>query len=106
MIDLTIVKAHLRVDHDEEDPLIQGYTDAALGAFESWTNRTLIEPGKPLPDPVGNSLFLTKAIQQGALMLIGQWYSYREPVTPGTVQISELPMATNALWKPHRWSNF
>lgn len=104
MIDLPIVKAHLRVDHDDEDALIQGYTDAAFSAFETWTNRTLIAEGQPLPDPVGNALGLTKAIQQGALLLIGHWYSSRESVVIGTIT-AELPMATNALWKPHRWVN-
>ncbi|MGX4726152.1 head-tail connector protein [Pseudomonas corrugata] len=105
MIDLDVVKAHLKVDHDDEDLLIQGYTDAALSAFETWTNRTLIAPGGALPDPVGNALIMTPAITQGALLLIGQWYVYREPVISSTTQVSELPMATSALWKPHRWVN-
>lgn len=105
MIDLSVVKAHLKVDHDDEDQLIQGYTDAALSAFETWSNRKLVAPGEALPDPVGNALIMSNAIKQGALLLIGQWYVYREPVVASTSQISELPMATNALWKPHRWVN-
>ena len=104
MIDLALVKAHLRVDHDEEDALIQGYMDAALSAFETWTNRTLIDPAEELPEPAGNALRMTKSIKQGALLLIGHWYGARETVVVGTIT-SELPMATNALWKPHRWMN-
>ncbi len=104
MIDLPIVKAHLRVDHDDEDALIEGYRDAALSAFETWTNRTLVDPETALPDPVGNALLMTKAIEQGALLLIGHWYSSRETVVIGTIT-AELPMATNALWMPHRWAN-
>lgn len=104
MIDLPIVKAHLRVDHDDEDALIEGYRDAALSAFETWTNRTLVDPDAALPEPVGNALLMTKAIHQGALLLIGHWYSGRETVVIGTIT-AELPMATSALWKPHRWVN-
>ena len=104
MIDLSIVKVHLRVDHDDEDALIEGYRDAALSAFETWTNRTLVDPAEPLPDPVGNALWMSKSIQQGALLLIGHWYGSRESVVIGTIT-AELPMATNALWKPHRWVN-
>jgi len=104
VIDLVTVKAHLRVDHDDEDALIQGYTDAALSAFETWTNRMLVDPGGVLPDPIGNALLMTKSIKQGALMLIGHWYGSRETVVIGTIT-AELPMATNALWKPHRWVN-
>ncbi|ARB29702.1 gp6-like head-tail connector protein [Pseudomonas tolaasii NCPPB 2192] len=104
MIDLPIVKAHLRVDHDDEDALIEGYRDAALSAFETWTNRTLVSPDTALPDPVGNALRMSKSIQQGALLLIGHWYSSRETVVIGAIT-AELPMATNALWKPHHWVN-
>lgn len=104
MIDLATVKAHLRVDGDDEDSLIQGYTDAALSTFELWTNRKLIEEGEPLPDPVGNALSFRKSIQQGALLLIGHWYATREAVAVGTIA-TEMPMATLALWKPHRWVN-
>ena len=104
MIDPSVVKVHLRVDHDDEDALIEGYTEAAISAFETWTNRTLIASDGSLPDPVGNALIMTKAIMQGALLLIGHWYSSRETVVIGTIT-SELPMATNALWKPHRWVN-
>ncbi|MDD1981354.1 head-tail connector protein [Pseudomonas asiatica] len=104
MIDLATVKAHLRVDGDEEDSLIQGYIDAAISTFELWTNRWLIAEGEALPDPAGNALIITKAIRQGALLLIGHWYANREAVTTGTIA-TELPLATNSLWLPHRWVN-
>lgn len=104
MIDLGTVKAHLKVDGEEEDALIQGYTDAALSTFDLWTNRKLIAEGESLPDPVGNALVITTAIRQGALLLIGYWYASRETVVTGTIA-TELPMATNALWSPHRWVN-
>ena len=104
MIDLLVVKAHLRVNHDDEDVLIEGYRDAALSAFETWTNRTLIDRAQVLPDPSGNVIALSKSIQQGALLLIGHWYANRETVAVG-VSAVELPMATNALWNPHRWAN-
>lgn len=104
MIALSLVKQQLRVFHDDEDELIQGYTDAALSAFETWTNRTLTDPAQALPDPPGNAIALSKSIQQGALLLIGHWYANRETVAVG-VSAVELPMATNALWNPHRWAN-
>ncbi|GAA3721151.1 hypothetical protein GCM10022421_32070 [Oceanisphaera sediminis] len=104
MINLDVVKAQLRVDHIDEDALIQGYTDAAFSAFEVWTNRTLVHPVDALPDPPGNALHLSKSIEQGALLLIGHWYENREAVVVGTITAA-LPMATLALWSPHRWVN-
>lgn len=103
MIDLAVVKSHLRVDYNDEDALIQAYTDAAFSAFSDWTNRALYAANAALPDPVGNAMHITKSIEQGALLLIGHWYANREAVAVGAA--SELPMATKALWMPHKWSN-
>ena len=104
MISLTTVKDHLRVEHKLEDAKIQGYTDAAISAFEVWTNRTLVAEDDPLPDPVGNAVKMNKSIEVGALMLIGHWYANPEAVVVGPSS-TDLPMATTALWMPHRWMN-
>lgn len=104
MINLDAVKSHLRVEHGDEDSKIQGYTDAAFSAFETWTNRTLIAVDDELPDPIGNAMVITKSIEQGALLLIGHWYAHAETVVMGSTP-AELPMATRALWQPHRWMN-
>lgn len=104
MIDLSIVKVHLRVDGDDDDGLIEGYVAAAISAFETWTNRKLVAEGQPLPDPVGRALVITQSIRQGALLLVGHWYANRESVAVGTIA-TEMPMATKALWSPHRWVN-
>lgn len=104
MIDQDVVKAHLRVEIADEDALIQGYTDAAIAAFQDWTNRTLVAADGALPVPVGNALKITKSIEQGALMLIGHWYEARQSVVTGTIA-TELPLSTQALWKPHRWNH-
>lgn len=105
MIDQAVVKAHLRVEIADEDALIQGYTDAAIAAFEDWTNRTLVAADGTLPDPVGKALKITPSIEQGALMLIGHWHANRQTAVVGPMG-TELPLSTQALWKPHRWNHF
>ncbi|MBP5971066.1 head-tail connector protein [Pseudomonas iridis] len=102
MIDPAMVKLHLRVDTAEEDELILGYTEAALSAFETWTNRTLLAPDADLPEPLGNALRLSKSITQGVLLLVGHWYANRESAVTG-ITATALPLATTALWSPHRW---
>lgn len=104
MITLAAAKAHLRVEHDDEDAKIQGYIDAALSTFEAWTNRTLVAASDPLPNPLGNAMHITKSVEQGALMLVGHWYANAESVAAG-ITVAEMPMATRALWLPHRWIN-
>ena len=104
MIDLALVKSHLRVDSTEEDALIQAYTGAAFSAFTAWSNRAPLAVGAELPDPAGNALIITKSIEMGALLLIGHWFANREAVLVG-VMPTEMPMATRALWAPYRWVN-
>ncbi|OWP50265.1 head-tail connector protein [Pseudomonas nitroreducens] len=104
MLDLVNVKAHLRVRHSTEDVYIEGLVAAAVQAFNDQTNRTLVEPSAALPDPVGNALKITKAIEQGILLLVGHWYVNREDVVIGTIATA-LPKATEFLWRPYRWIN-
>lgn len=101
MLDLATVKSHLRVDHDDEDALIEAYLAAAISTFETWTNRQLVAAGSV---PAGNQLPMTASVQQGVLLLVGHWYANREAVVVGTIT-AELPLATRALWLPHRWAN-
>lgn len=107
MIDIDLVKLHLRleVDDDTEDAYLQHLIDSAVDAFCTFSNRTLVAGNATLPDPVGNALKITNTILQGALLLIGHWYENRESVTVG-VSGSELPMSTNRLWAPYRWAHF
>ena len=98
------VKLNLRIDHDDEDDLIEGLIDAAFEAFEQCTNRKLYAVGEVIPEDVGNGMHVSKSIIQGAHMLIGHWYSNRESVVLGTIS-TNLPQATDWLWKRHRWVN-
>lgn len=102
MIELSLVKQHLRVDHDDEDVLIQGYLDAALAHVEQHCDRELVAGIPVLPDQMG----LTKDVIQAALLLVGHWYSNREAVMIGSngVSASEVPLAyERLLWYRKRF---
>ncbi|RMR06579.1 head-tail connector protein [Pseudomonas syringae group genomosp. 7] len=90
MIELSLVKAHLRVDHDEEDVLIQGYVDAALAHIEQHCDRVLVETDPALPEQMA----FTKDIHQAVLLLVGHWYANREAVATG---LAEVPLAVGRL---------
>ncbi|MCK8669296.1 head-tail connector protein [Pseudomonas azerbaijanoccidens] len=89
MIDLSLVKTHLRVDHDDEDALIQGYLDAAQVHVEQHCDRVIVET-PVLPEEMG----LTKDVQQAILLLVGHWYTNREAVASG---LTEVPLAVGRL---------
>ncbi|KLJ14523.1 MULTISPECIES: head-tail connector protein [Pseudomonas] len=91
MIDLATVKMHLRVDGDEEDPLIGGYIEAAKAHVEQHCDRKLVE-GEPIePEQMG----LTGDVQQAILLLVGHWYANREAVAAGG--LTSVPLAVDRL---------
>lgn len=98
------VKLNLRVDHDDEDSLIEELIDAAFDSFEHSTNRKLYAVGEPIPKNVKNGINITSSIIRGAHMLIGHWYANKESVALGTIS-TEVPLGTEYLWKRHRWAN-
>lgn len=87
MITLTMAKEHIRVEHTEEDTLIQHYIDAAL----AWVIRYTGE----------NYLDTIIELEQAQLLLIGHWYENREAVVVGS-SVAELPFAVEALAGPYR----
>ncbi len=103
MIGLPLIKAHLRIEHSHDDQLLEAYKNAALSTFEVMQNRKLVDV-LPAPEELKNEIVMQDSIAHGALMLIGSWYENRESVIVG-VSVSAVPMATEALWNPHRWYN-
>lgn len=66
MVNLATVKQHLRVDHDYEDDLIQGYLDAAIHSASDYLN------WEELPDE------LPAPVAAAVLLLVGELYENRE----------------------------
>ncbi|MGX8940533.1 head-tail connector protein [Symbiopectobacterium sp. Eva_TO] len=90
LITLAEVKLHCRIDKDDEDPLIQGYIEAALDVCQKHI-------GKQFSD----GMKFTPALKVGCLLLIGFWYENREAVRAGD-KASELPFTTKSLWNYYR----
>lgn len=95
------VKLNLKIDHDDEDSLIESLIAAAFDAFEQSTNRKIYAVESPIPEDILNGIHISDSIIQGAHLLIGHWYKNREMVGSDV----QLPMATDWLWKRHRWWN-
>lgn len=78
-MDLTLVKAQLRIEHDDEDALIQSFIDAARVHIEQHCDRRLVE-GEPNNEA---EMSFTSDVQQALLLLVGHWYANREAVVIG-----------------------
>ncbi|WP_395501827.1 head-tail connector protein [Ectopseudomonas mendocina] len=99
MVSLDRVKQHLRVDHGEEDELIQAYLESAVAYVERYCDRQIVDPppaeGEDPIDP-DKQMLLTKDLQQVMLLLVGHWFNNREAVVIGTIS-NAIPMAVESL---------
>lgn len=83
---LVEAKEHLRVDHNDDDALIEIYSDAAVGRVLQYCNISLV------PDSPG----ATAAFKAAAMLALGELYQNREPVLTDGSAISNLI-------NPYRW---
>ncbi|MEY8205410.1 MAG: head-tail connector protein [Bermanella sp.] len=98
MITLDQTKQHLRVLHTREDTLIQGYVDAALCEFESYTNRKLYPDQPALTTDTSAPQYtaiLDQKIIAGCLLLVGYLYNNRD-------MDAAMPRAIQNLWASYR----
>ena len=70
MLTLAETKLHLRVDHNDEDTLIQSLMDTATAACADYLNMEAADLVVAVPAP----------IKSAALLLIGTLYEQRESV--------------------------
>lgn len=109
MLELDIIKQHVRLEPDEteDDALLDTYATAAARYIENHTGRTLYATAGAVPvDSEGtvtddHALVLNDDLVTAMLLIIGTWYANRESVVVGSIS-SELPMGVKALVEPYR----
>ena len=89
MLTLAETKLHLRVDHSDEDALIQALMDTATAACADFLNMDAADLVVAVPAPV----------KSAALLLVGTLYEHRE--SQGDRQLYKNP-AFEALLNPYR----
>lgn len=99
MIDLGVVKKHLRVEGDFEDALVEVYLAAAVDAAERYLDRKLYVDAVPEDEEQG--LVITPSITAAILLITGHLYENREEVVTGTIA-TRLPMTSESLLWPYR----
>ena len=88
LFDLAEAKQHLRVDHDDDDTLIEGYADAAVLSCLDFCDRKLVPQGA---EPV---------FKAAALLQMAGLYNSRESIITGTTV--QLNPAVENLLRPYR----
>lgn len=100
IITLAAAKLHLRVDHSDEDTLIQMYLDGCEQAASNYLNRNLYASsiGSDL-----DGLVMTDAVKAAVLLQVGTLYQNRESVTQQAGgNVIELPLGVKWLLDPYR----
>jgi len=98
MIDLAKAKLHCRVDHDDEDTLIQAYIDAANEQVQVNLDRRVIATEAERENET--DLIDNKTLDTARLLFVGHLYANREATTQQAV--NELPLGYWALIQPYR----
>lgn len=96
-INLTIdeIKAHLNLDHDLDDELLEAYKAATLEVCQKHIGKTFGE------EETEKTILFTPAIKIGCLMYIAYLYTNREAVTD-LANLKPAPMTISALWEVYR----
>lgn len=96
-INLTIdeIKAHLNLDHDLDDELLEAYKVATLEVCQKHIGKTFGE------EETEKTITFTPAIKIGCLMYIAYLYTNREAVTD-LANLKPAPMTISALWEVYR----
>ena len=96
-INLTLdeIKAHLNLDHDLDDELLEAYKAATLEVCQKHIGKTFGE------EETEKIIPFTPAIKIGCLMYIAYLYTNREAVTD-LANLKPAPMTISALWEVYR----
>ena len=100
MLDLSLIKVHLRLDDDHtgEDILLQAYWKLA----QNKTGRLFVDADELPEGAAENALLLDDDVRLAMLLLVAHWYEHREAASE-VAGMKVLPLAVDALLGPHRW---
>ena len=111
LLELPLVKKHLRVFHDDEDAEIAIYQEAAETIVVSYLDRVVLAAG-PLPEPEdedydATAMVLNSSITAAILLMVGDLYEVREPDPKFNDGDAVLPKSVRMLLAPWRvWRKF
>lgn len=96
MIDLDLVKTHLRIDYDHDDDYLNHLIRAASQAVCRYCDRQVVETQEELDalnDP--DAILSNHMIDHAKLMLIAHWYAQRESVSASAMH--EVPQSVDLM---------
>ena len=100
LVTLVTAKAHLRVEGDDDDTLVELYLDAAQEVAEQYMGRLTYVDEAAIPVD-SNGIAINFAIKAAILLITGHLYANREDTVIG-VSVAVLPAGSKMLLQPYR----
>jgi hypothetical protein len=102
MLDIDVLKTHLRVDSGDEDAYIESLASAAIGYAQKHTGRVFYETTTELESAKDKTgVVIDDMLKEGVLLLVGHWYNAREAVNIGNI-VANIPMSAGAIFDLYR----
>lgn len=109
LVTLVQAKAHLRMDHDEDDEQIEAMIEAASGAVLNYLDDAqynYVDTGGEILEDSSGPITIPPVIQQATLLMLGDLYRNREPTASDVIDpqfgYGYLPRAVVALLFTYR----
>lgn len=104
IVELDVMKLHLSIDSDLDihDKLITSYIQAAHKHIENELNCKIVIPNEQIDtDNTKRKINVDDSLRQAIYLIVTHWFENRGIVSVGN-NISQLPMAVDALLFPYR----
>lgn len=98
MIDVVELKEYLKIEHEDEDVLLQNILNYAISQCETFLNRPILKENMTEE----TAWEVPNQIDMAVLLLCSIWYENRSPMLTGDKQSSkQLPYGIEAILNPH-----
>ena len=93
LLPIALMRKHLRVDHEDDDDLIELYAESALAWALWYCDNPALKLVADFPASFKSAL----------LLLLGDSYANREPVVVGSSAAELHPAVDSLLWASRNW---
>jgi uncharacterized phage protein (predicted DNA packaging) len=93
LLPIALMRKHLRVDHEDDDDLIELYAESALAWALWYCDNPALKLVTDFPASFKSAL----------LLLLGESYANREAVAVGTTAAELHPAVDSLLWASRNW---
>lgn len=97
MVDVEQLKEYLKIEHEEEDVLLQNILNYAISQCETFLNRPILKENMTEE----TAWQVPNQIDMAVLLLCSSWYENRSPFAPNDKSTKQIPYGIEAILSPY-----